>query len=155
MLNPEEIIQRVRALVEPVLKSRQAQLVELTCRWEGSRVVLRFLVDTSSSITLDELSRLNQTIGIILDEHDVIPDRYVLEVNSPGLDRPLKSWLDFERMIGRRLKVEALDPAQVRRQISGELLGANEEIISLRLDSGEKLQIRLTDIARAVQEVKL
>ncbi|MBI1953090.1 MAG: ribosome maturation factor RimP [Candidatus Omnitrophica bacterium] len=155
MFDQEAIIERVKALVAPLLAGRRADLVELTYRFEGSRMVLRFLVDTARGITLDELGRLNQAIGALLDERDAIPSAYVLEVSSPGLDRPLKTPLDFERMIGRRIKVSTAVPVAGRRELAGELVNANEEAIQLKLDNGEKTRILLTEVVRAVQDVEI
>ena len=154
-MDQEAIVNQIKALIEPHLANRQVELVELTCHPSGGRVLLRCLVDTARGITLEELSSLNQAIGAILDEHDLIPWAYLLEVSSPGLDRPLKSWIDFERVIGRRLKIATTVPIQSRWEYSGELVNANEEAIVLRLDSGDKLRIALSEVARAAQEVKL
>ncbi|MBI3615297.1 MAG: ribosome maturation factor RimP [Candidatus Omnitrophica bacterium] len=154
-MDKEAVLSQVRELIQPLLASRRTELVELTCRPEGSRVVLRCLVDTARGITVDELSRLNQAIGALLDEHDLIPDRYLLEVSSPGLDRPLKTQIDFERTIGRRIRVMMTVPVDSQWEMTGELLGAGEEMITLKLDNGDKLQILLSQISRAVQEIKL
>jgi len=153
MENQEVVLEKVKMLIAPLLSSRNTELVELTCRQEGHRLVLRFLVDTASGITVEELSFLSQGIGAILDEHGVIPQRYFLEVNSPGLDRPLKGWQDFERVLGRRIKVETAVVVSHRRQFLGLLLNTNEEAILLQLDSGEKVQIPLVHIAHAEQEI--
>ncbi|MBI3333132.1 MAG: ribosome maturation factor RimP [Candidatus Omnitrophica bacterium] len=145
----------MKELIEPLLGSRQVELVELTCQPQGGRFLLRFLVDTARGIRLDELSSLNQAIGALLDEHEVISDRYLLEVSSPGMDRPLRSQADFERLIGRRIRVTTAVPVNGRSDCRGELLGATEEAVFLRLDSGEKLQIQIAQIARAAQEISL
>lgn len=150
-----EILKRVRELIRPLLAGRGAELVDLVCHSGGGRLTLRFLVDTARGITIDELSGLNRSIGAMLEEHDVIPDPYVLEVSSPGLDRPLKTAADFERVIGRRVKVTTSAPVADRQEHWGEVLGANEESVVLRLDSGEKLPIPLLKIQRAVQEVEI
>ena len=155
MLDLTAITSQVRQLIEPLLASRGVELVEFSCHYGGGRLVLKCLVDTARGITLDELSSLNRSIGAHLDEHDVVPDRYLLEVSSPGLDRPLRLWTDFERVIGRRLKVVTLVDLESRQEHRGELLGANEEAIVLRLDSGDKLQIPLSQITYAVQEIGL
>ncbi len=147
--------QRIRELVQPMLSSRQAELVELICRGTGGRILLRFLVDTAKGITMAELSSVNQAIGALLEEHDVVPSAYMLEVSSPGLDRPLKRPVDFERVIGRRVKVSTTVPVGFKKEHVGELLNANEEAIVLKLDQGEKLRILLSEIAHAVQEIEL
>ncbi len=155
MLDREEIKNKVLELMGPLLAGRQTDLVDLTCRYEGGRMVLRFLVDTARGIRLDELSGLNQAIGALLEERNLIPEPYVLEVNSPGLDRPLKTGWDFERVIGRRVKVSTLLPVDGKTEHSGELRMANEEAIVLEMDAGGKRRILLSQIARATQEVDL
>ena len=116
---------------------------------------MRFLVDTARGVTLEDLSHLNRAIGALLEERDLIPERYVLEVNSPGLDRPLKTSLDFERVIGRRVKMTTLLPICEKWEHSGKLVSANGEAVVLLLDTGEKRRIGLSQIARAIQEVDL
>ena len=155
MIDQTEILNRVRELIRPLLASRGVELVELTCHPGGGRLTLRCLVDTAHGITVDELSGLNRSIGAVLEEHEVIPDRYVLEVSSPGLDRPLKTTADFERVIGRRVKVTTSAPVADRQEHRGEVLGVNEEAVMLRLDSGEKLPIPFLQIHHAVQEIEI
>ena len=155
MLDKEALLARVKELVNPLLASRGAELVEISCRQEGSRVILKFLVDTVQGVRLNELSGLNQAIGAILEEHDVIPSAYMLEVSSPGLDRPLKTEADFNRVIGRRVRIITAIPVQSKKEHAGELIGAGEEAIVLRLDSGEKLRVLLSEIVHAVQEIQI
>ena len=155
MMDQTEILNRVRELIRPLLAGRGVELVELTCHPGGGRLTLRFLVDTARGMTLDELSGLNRSIGAVMEEHDVIPDGYLLEVSSPGLDRPLKTAADFERVIGRRVKVTTSAPVADRQEHRGEVLGVNEEAVMLRLDSGEKLPIPFLQIHHAVQEIEI
>ena len=151
----EEIERRVKELIRPVLMSRQVELVELTCRTGGGRLTLRCLVDTAWGITVQELSDLNHAIGAVLEEHDAVPAAYLLEVSSPGLDRPLKRWTDFERVIGRRVKVITNILVDSRFEHPGKLLSANEEAVVLSLDSGDKVRILLSQIASATQDIEL
>ena len=154
-MDQTDILNRVRELIQPLLAGRGAELVELTCHPGGGRLTLRLLVDTARGITLEELSSLNRSIGALLEEHDLIQDRYLLEVSSPGLDRRLKESRDFERVIGRRVRVTLSAPLADRHEHRGQVIGANEEAVVLRLDSGEKLQVPLVLIAHAVQEIEL
>lgn len=147
------VLDKVRALVDPVLAARRIELVELTYRRQGPGTVLRFLVDTASGITIEECGALNQTIGAILDEHDVIPERYTLEVASPGLDRPLKSARDFERVIGRRVVLHLREPLGGAVELVGTLASVGDELVTLVLDSTERLRVPLASIARAQQEI--
>ena len=155
MMDQTVILNRVKELVQPLLAGKGVELVELTCRAGGGRLLLRCLVDTARGITLGSLSDLNRSIGALIEEHDLIPDRYLLEVSSPGLDRPLRTCTDFERVIGRQIRVTTNVPIAARQEHRGEVLGANEELVVLRLDSGEKLQVPLSQITHAVQDVSL
>ena len=155
MIDQTPLLNRVRELIQPLLVSRGVELVDLVCHPAGGRLILRCLVDTARGITLDELSGLNRSIGAVLDEHDAVPDRYLLEVSSPGLDRPLKTAADFERVIGRRVRVMTSVPLAGGQEHWGEVLGAGEELVTFRMDSGEKLQVPLSQIVRAVQDVSL
>ena len=83
-----------------------------------------------------------------------MPERYTLEVSSPGLDRLLKSGRDFERVIGRRVKILTSAPVNDKQEHHGNVLGASDEVVSLKTDSGEKVLIPLAQIIHAVQEVK-
>ena len=154
MIDQTELLNRVRELIRPLLASRGVELVELTCHLGGGRVTLRCLVDTARGITVEELSGLNRSIGAVLEEHNVIADRYLLEVSSPGLDRVLKTAADFERVIGRRVKVTTSVPVDNRQEHRGQVLGVNEEAVMLRLDSGEKLPVPMAQIQHAVQEIE-
>ena len=146
---------RVRELISRLLSARQVELVDLACHYSGGRFLLKCLVDTPRGITLGELSALSRSIGAALDEQEAVSEPYTLEVSSPGLDRPLKAWTDFERVIGRRVRVFTAVPLASRTEHQGDLLAANEEAVVLRLDSGEKLSIPLNQVNRAEQEIKL
>ncbi len=153
MLDQTAILNRVKELVQPLLAAKGVELVELTGKLGGGRFTLRCLVDTANGITMDQLSGLNRSIGALIEEHDLIPDRYLLEVSSPGLDRPLKTARDFERVIGRRVRVTTNVPLAAHVEHRGEVLSAGEEGLVLRLDSGDKLPIQLSQITYAIQEI--
>lgn len=152
-MDDRQVMERVKALVEPLLTRRGVDLVEVSYRYEGQGRVLRLLVDTARGVKVGELSALNQSVGALLDEQEVVPGPYTLEVSSPGLDRPLRTQADFERVIGRRVRVRTRESVQERTEHLGEVLGANEEAVVIRLDSGDKRRIPLEKIARAVQEI--
>ena len=157
----DETHQRVRQWTAPLFESRRVELVELTCRREGARVVLRFLVDTASGITVDQCSALSHAIGAVLDEHDCVEGSYLLEVASPGVDRPLKTGRDFERVIGRRVRIqmgEVLAMPQAAggrgaREVAGIVASVGDSIVTIRLDGGDLVRVPLAGVVSARQEV--
>ncbi|PIQ82533.1 MAG: hypothetical protein COV76_03185 [Candidatus Omnitrophica bacterium CG11_big_fil_rev_8_21_14_0_20_64_10] len=157
MVDLEALKTRLRQTAEPLIQGRRAVLVELICRFESGRLVARFLVDRGTGISIGELAEINRAIGARIEEAGLMEGPYLLEVNSPGLDRLLRSEADFQSVVGRRVQVtEVADAASGRtREHSGKLIGVGEQIISLALDSGEVVRIGLNAVSRAAQEVTL
>ncbi|PIP19754.1 MAG: ribosome maturation factor RimP [Candidatus Omnitrophica bacterium CG08_land_8_20_14_0_20_41_16] len=101
-MDREVLISQLNILLEDYLKSLNLILVDIIYRYEGRDLVLRILTDKlTGGITLDECAILNRDIGGLLDEKDIIQGRYILEISSPGLDRPLKTKNDFLRCLNK------------------------------------------------------
>ena len=149
----EKVLAHVRTLVDPLLVARRVELVELTYRREGPQTVLRFLVDTAAGITVQECTALNQAIGALLDEHEVMTDPYCLEVSSPGLDRFLKTTWDFERVIGRRVKIHLRAPVDGLWEVIGVVASVGDELITIELDQGTRVRVPLLEMTSARQDV--
>ena len=145
----------VRDAVGDALASQDVELVDLSFRKEGFRMVLRLLVDKPGGITIDECTYLNQMIGEILDREDLIHDRYTLEVSSPGLDRPLVTKRDFERNIGRKVKI-TMDKALIDREKieEGKLCQVDDENIVIVGREGTSKIIPLKGIKKAILEIE-
>ena len=149
----DKVLARVHQLIDPMLAARRIELVEVTYRRAGPQAVLRFLVDTPAGITVQQCTELNRSIGAVLDEHDAVPDRYCLEVASPGLDRPLKTERDFERVLNRRVRVQLRQPIEGVWTAIGTLAGVGEAVITVALDHGPRLRIPLAEIVSAAQDI--
>jgi ribosome maturation factor RimP len=131
--------------------------------WAGSarRPIVRLRVDRPNAvpgetgITVDECARVSRGLEEWLDEHPAMPERYVIEVSSPGVDRPLVREGDFERFAGERVAVKGKEPLAGReRRLEGELLGFTRQEggdgwVRLRLDDGEEVEIPRGEISRA------
>jgi len=105
---------RLHQLVEPVVTAADLDLDGLTVKPAGRRLVVRVTVDGESGIGHDELSDISRDISDVLDraearEGELTPDAYVLEVSSPGIDRPLTLPRHWRRNIGRIVTVRAHD----------------------------------------------
>lgn len=129
-------------------------MVDLVVYRGRSRSVIRFLVDKPGGITLDECARLNQEIGRFLDEKNIIQESYVLEVSSPGLDRPMKSTRDFQRCLGQLVKIVLRKPLNRQNVWVGVMEAVDEANVIIRTEEAETLRIAREDIARAGLEVR-
>jgi len=136
------------------------ELVELT--WGGSRrrPLLRLRIDREDSVpghgvTVDECAAVSRALEPWLDEHEGLAERYVLEVSSPGVDRPLVRARDFERFRGGQVALHGHDVLLGRsRRLEGELLGlegagTDAESVSLRLPGGDEVRVPRSDIRKA------
>ncbi|KPK41260.1 MAG: hypothetical protein AMJ78_05975 [Omnitrophica WOR_2 bacterium SM23_29] len=143
------VLEKVRDLTAQTLSDSNVEIVELTYRREGGRMVLRFTVDKAGGINIGECGRLSQKIERILDDANVVQESYVLEVQSPGLDRPLVKTSDFERAIGEEIVVSTYAPISNKREHTGRLKWVNDEKIIIETPVGEKVEIPRDKIAKA------
>jgi ribosome maturation factor RimP len=117
----------LETLLHPVVEDMGYELVDLQLRSETGRWVLRLLVDRPGGITLDECARLSREVSPHLEVADLLPFRYVLEVSSPGIKRPLKRPAEFARFAGERVEVFTTEPIEGRKTFRGTNRGLDEE----------------------------
>jgi ribosome maturation factor RimP len=147
-----EIVDRVRALADPILLNEGMDLVDTEYRRESKGWVLRLTLDKEGGVTLDDCTRVSHEVGRSLDVEDFIQTPYTLEVSSPGLTRPLKTEKDFMKYRHRLIKVKTVDSIENRRQFKGRLLGVSENQIEIEVEGGV-FQIPLSNVAKANLEV--
>jgi ribosome maturation factor RimP len=135
------------------------ELVELERTGSKNRPVLRVRVDRPDSrpgdgVGLDDCARISRALEEYLDALDAMPSNYVLEVSSPGVERPLVKRRDFDRFAGHEVVVKGYAPLAGRgKRLQGELLGVEQgpggEGVRLRLEDGEEVVVARSDVARA------
>jgi ribosome maturation factor RimP len=149
-----DVSQAVTDLATALLTSQGMELVDLEYKREGRDMVLRLFVDKPGGVTLDDCAAVNRELSEILDVEDIIASHYILEVSSPGLNRPLKRPADYERYRGRLVKIRTFellpdDLGNKRKTFLGELLGLENDIVRLKLKEGQTAGIALDKIAKA------
>ena len=145
---PPSLVETLREIVSGILEVRGTELVSLVYRREGSKHVVRILADTPGGISLNECAELNELISATLDEKNIIQESYLLEVCSPGLDRPLTQRRDFERVVGKPVRLLFKRPLAGKTDATGILEDVKEEKLILRLDNLEVLEVSLQDLSR-------
>jgi ribosome maturation factor RimP len=150
-MDKQELIIELENLLGDYLKNLGLDLVELICRYEGRGLVLRLLVDKpEGGITLEECAGLNRQMGNLLEEKNIIEENYILEVASPGLDRPLKAKNDFRRCLNRRAKFFLVEPINGKIELDGAIKEAGTDTVSIETASGT-VQLSYSIISRAKQ----
>ena len=135
------------------------ELVEVERAGSKTRPVLRLRIDRPDSapgegVTVDDCARVSRSLEEYLDKLPELEQRYVLEVSSPGVERPLVRRRDFERFTGREVAVSGREALAGRaKRLEGELLGVagdgSDERLRLRLADGEEVEIPRAEVKRA------
>ena len=160
-MDSESVNDRVHNLVKPVLDELSMELVDLEFKREGRDWFLRLFIDKEGGVTLDNCAEVSREVSAILEVEDPVSAAYHLEVSSPGLDRPLKKAADFQRFVGRLVKVktyEKLDPdgrGHERKTFVGILRGFQDDVVSLEQNDkkGGVVSFSLAAIAKANLEL--
>jgi len=116
-----QAVREVVLLIEPILDEMGIELVDIEYLSEGGRWVLRIYVDRDGGITLDDCVQVSREIEDLIDVKEFFKQPYVLEVSSPGLNRPLKREKDFVRAIGEEVSIRTSAPVGGRRNFKGRL----------------------------------
>ena len=139
----EHIISTVYNLLEPILEARQIELYDLELLTEYGRKVLRVYIEKEGGVTLDDCERVTYAIQPVLDTHDPIPEPYILEVSSPGIERKLVKDSHFNLNIGRQVEVKLNKPAEdygSRKKFRGVLTGISGDAV-LIADNEQNIQL--------------
>ena len=124
-------------------------LVDFEFVENGRETVVRLYVDREGGVTVDECSRLSRKLGRELDERDLMPCRYRLEVSSPGVERPFRCREQYEWSVGKRVRVTFREPMDDKRNHEGVLAEVREDGIVLGGEGDGGLFVPFSDIEEA------
>ena len=144
-----DVVQKIETLIQPALADMGYELVRV--RVTGSqRKTLQIMADRSdgAAMGVDDCADISHAVSAILDVEDPITDAYVLEVSSPGIDRPLTKLPHFERFAGFDAKVEMHHMVGGRKRFSGRLLGVDGATVRLEHE-GEAVDLPFAGIRNA------
>ncbi len=142
-------------IIEPLINDLGIELVDLDLKKMGGKALLRVYIDTASGVTLDDCEQVSREVEALLDVEDPIPYSYVLEVSSPGLDRPLKKPEDFIRFTGNMVRVVTREPIEKQTFFVGSLAEAKDNDIVLHLSRDREVIIPYDNISSARLEVEV
>ena len=138
---------KVRALLTQVIEETGVELVDIEFAKEGQNWYLRIYIDKSNGITIDDCEKISRIAEKVLDEKDIIEQAYILEVSSPGIDRPLKTDKDFEKFVGEIVDIKLYKAINKKKEFQGELKGLEGTIVTIIEETGEELSFERKDIA--------
>ena len=142
------VVMRVLVKLEPHLKACGFELVEVEYVFEGGRPILRLYLDREGGVTLDQCAEASRLVGPLLDNADFVESAYILEVSSPGIERPVRKPSDFERFAGEKVRVTTHAAVAGRKRFTGAIDGLTEGMVRLAMDD-ESVSIHLDNIKSA------
>ncbi len=138
---------KVLPYLEPIVAEKQLELVDLEFVKEGVNWYLRVYIDKENGVTIDDCEAVSRALETKLDEHDPIEQAYILEVSSPGIDRPLKKEADFVKYQGEIIDVKLYKAQNGSKQYQGKLLGLENGVLSIEEENGNVVTFEHKDTA--------
>lgn len=142
------VIQDAWNIIEPELTELGFELVDVDYIQDGGAFVLRFYIDKENGVNVDDCAQASRMISAILDQNDFVGGKFMLEVSSPGIERPVRKPADFERFIGETIKIKTVSPIEGRKRYKGILTGFNDGLIELNVD-GTTFSIHIENLKKA------
>ena len=140
---------RVAQTIEPSLEAMGYRLVRVVIT-SGRRPTLQVMAERHDDqpMTVEDCAQISHSVSALLDVADPIAGAYMLEISSPGIDRPLVRAEDYDRFSGFEARIELARPIEGRKRFRGRLLGTSAESVRLATETGE-VRLPLADVARA------
>jgi ribosome maturation factor RimP len=149
-MSREEVTAKVLEIAERVGASEGLEIVEVQLLGGGGARLLRIFIDKPEGVTHADCEMISQNVGTILDVEDVIPGaHYTLEVSSPGVERKLTKPRDFERFVGKKVKVALRAPVENQRHWMGTLTSFAEGMLTLEPSPGRSVRFPLDQVEKA------
>jgi ribosome maturation factor RimP len=143
------ILSKIEAIAERVAESEGIEIVEVELKGGGKNRFLRISIDRPEGVTHADCELISHQVGTILDVEDVVPGAYTLEVSSPGVERKLVKYKDFERFAGKKIKVSLREPVENSRRWEGTLASCANGLIHLEIAEGKTIQFPFDQVDKA------
>jgi ribosome maturation factor RimP len=139
---------KLTSLIQPVVEDLGYEFVGLEHSSNPKNPALVLYIDQAGGIAVEDCEKVSREVASLLDVEDPIPGNYVLEVSSPGLDRPLFSLAHFNQFTGAVVQITLFAPASGRRKFKGQILGTTDDQVRIEQD-GVEVKLEFGNIAKA------
>jgi ribosome maturation factor RimP len=158
---PADVVAQVRAMASRVAGTYGLEIFDVQLRRESGGMVLRVQIDrpgpaatAEDSVSVGDCAHVSRDLSAILDVEDIVTTAYILEVSSPGLDRPLRQVGDYRRFSGRRAKLVMREAVDGQTYFKGRLGGVEDSAVVIDADDGRRHRVPIGVITRANLEVE-
>ena len=130
------IDRKLAEIVQPVIEGLGYELVRIRMMGGKTKSLQIMAERPEGGIEVDDCAKISTAVSAILDVEDPFEDPYALEVSSPGIDRPLTRFKDFDMWNGYEAKIETEELVDGRRRFKGVLAGTNDDEVLITIDEG-------------------
>ena len=137
----------IKEIANPIVLSQNCVIFDVEYKKEGSDYVLRILIEKENIdeyISINDCENISRQLSDELDRIDPIKNPYMLEVSSPGIDRPLRNENDFKKYTGKDIDIGLYKAINKSKILTGTLLGFKDDVIEIDID-GEIVEINKKD----------
>ena len=131
MTRREEYEAKAEQMLTPLMEEHGFELVDVEYVKEAGTWYLRGYIDKPGGITVNDCEDVSRAFSDILDEQDFIEDSYIMEISSPGLDRPLKKEKDFKRSLGKLVEIRTYRPIEKQKEFYGVLTAYDSNSVTV------------------------
>lgn len=141
---------KLTQLLKPAVEGLGYALVGIEHLPMGKHTVLRIYIDSTDGITVSDCSRVSHQVSGVLEVEEPIKGQFTLEVSSPGIDRPLFNFEQFEQFVGSKVKLKLYHAIEGKRKITGLIESIEGDDINIKdADSDMTFQLQIDDIDKA------
>jgi ribosome maturation factor RimP len=144
----EETISKIETIAEETAKPAGIEIVEVELKGSGRHQLLRIYIDKPEGVTHADCELISRGVSEVLDKEDPIAGSYELEVSSPGVERKLVKWRDWERFAGKKVKVALKAPSEPRH-FDGVIARAEAQHVTVELAGGGEITFPFEQVDRA------
>jgi ribosome maturation factor RimP len=141
-------IKELEELVAPELDALGFECVKLEIVGSTASPVVRLYIDKPGGVSIGDCSLVSRSVGLLLDKADPFPRRYLLEVSSPGNNRPLTTEAHFQRFVGESAKVQTVE-GRGKTTYTGSITSCSGGLLTLATEEHGTVEIRLSDVVKA------
>ena len=148
-MGKDALLEKLWDIGHEIVEAKGFELIDVEFVKESGNWYLRYYIDKPGGVFLEDCEHVSKFLGELLDREDPIPYSYVLEVSSPGVERPLMKKADFDRFKGNYVRIKTFLKINGQKNFVGELKGLQNDSMALQTDEGEMINISLKDISKA------
>ena len=130
----------VEDCVREIVEAEGVELLHVDYWPKDNSPVLRMYIDKPGGVNLSDCEKVSKHVSVVLDVEDLISQQYVLEVSSPGLERPLFKKSDYERYLDREVRLTTIEKVQSRKNFKGYIRRISDDTLDLECE-GHKYEI--------------